>query len=126
MLSENIERIRELIKANDTNELKSILDQLHPADIAELCDELEQEEAQYIYMLLEDETAADVIVELDDEARKEILETTPSETIAKRLDYMDTDDAVELMRDLDENKGGNPFAHRRHRAGRRYSRSSEI
>lgn len=111
MLSENIERIRELIKANDTNELKSILDQLHPADIAELCDELEQEEAQYIYMLLEDETAADVIVELDDEARKEILETTPSETIAKRLDYMDTDDAVELMRDLDENKQEEVLSH---------------
>lgn len=111
MLSENIERIRELIKANDTNELKSILDQLHPADIAELCDELEQEEAQYIYMLLEDETAADVIVELDDEARKEILETTPSETIAKRLDYMDTDDAVELMRDLDENKQEEILSH---------------
>ena len=37
--------------------------------------------------------------------RKEFLELLPSETIAKRfVDYMDTDDAVDLMRELDEDK----------------------
>ena len=51
----------------------------------------------------------------------------PSETIAKRfVDYMDTDDAVDLMRDLDEDKQKKSFAHRRHRTGRRHRGPLEI
>ena len=52
----------------------------------------------------------------------------PSETIAKRfVDYMDTDDAVDLMRELDEDKQEEVlFAHRGHRTGRRHRRLVEI
>lgn len=111
MIIEDLDNIKRLIKDNDSENVKKLLDQLHPADIAELCDELDVEEAKYIYQLLGDETAADVIVEMDDDSRKELLETTPSETIAKRLDYMDTDDAVELIRELDEDKQEEILSH---------------
>ena len=43
---------------------------------------------------------------------KEFLEMIPSETIAKRfVDYMDTDDAVDLMRELDEDKQEEVLSH---------------
>ena len=43
---------------------------------------------------------------------KEFLELLPSETIAKRfVDYMDTDDAVDLMRELDEDKQEEILSH---------------
>ena len=87
--------------------LKSFLSNLHPADIAELCDDLNPEEARFVYRLLNNETAADVLVEMDEDVRKEFLEMIPSETIAKRfVDYMDTDDAVDLMRDLGRRQAG--------------------
>ena len=57
-------------------------------------------------------TAADVLVEMDEDVRKEFLEILPSETIAKRfVDYMDTDDAVDLMRELDEEKQEEVLSH---------------
>ena len=105
MNEEYIDNVKHLIEQKDADKVKDLLVDLHPADIAELCDDLNPEEARFVYRLLNNETAADVLVEMDEDVRKEFLEMIPSETIAKRfVDYMDTDDAVDLMRDLDEDK----------------------
>ncbi|WP_071147109.1 magnesium transporter [Bacteroides ihuae] len=112
MNEEYIDNVKALIGQKEADKVKELLIDLHPADIAELCNEINTEEAIFIYRLLDNETAADVLVEMDEEARKEFLEILPSETIAKRfLDYMDTDDAVELMRDLDEDKQEEILSH---------------
>ena len=58
------------------------------------------------------EIAADVLVEMDEDIRKDFLELLPSATIAKRfIDHMDTDDAVDLMRDLDTEKQSEILSH---------------
>lgn len=108
----DIKIIKSLIAGNKDNELKDLLFKLHPADIAELCDELEQDEALTLYRLLDGETAADVLTEMDEDRRKDFLDDLPSETIAKKfVDNMDTDDAVDLLRDLDEDKQEEILAH---------------
>jgi len=112
MNKEYIDRIKECIDQKEDVGLKALLQDLHPADIAELCNDLDLEEARFIYRLLDNETAADVLVEMDEDARKEFLEVLPSETIAKRfVDYMDTDDAVDVMRELDEDKQEEVLSH---------------
>ena len=73
------------------------------ADIAELYQQLNLDEAEYIYMLLDGEKAADVLLELDEDDREKMLKQLPSEVIAKQfIDYMDSDDAVDLIREMDE------------------------
>ena len=102
---EYIELIDLLIADKKSDELKLRLAELHPADIAELCDDMSIEDARYIYHLLDGEEAADVLIEMDEDARNELLEEVPSETIARKfIDYMDTDDAVYIIRDMDEDK----------------------
>ena len=112
MNEEYIDNVKHLIEQKDADKVKELLVDLHPADIAELCDDPNPEEARFVYRLLNNETAADVLVEMDEDVRKEFLEMIPSETIAKRfVDYMDTDDAVDLMRDLDEDKQEEILSH---------------
>ena len=102
MNNDEIKNVIELIEKKDSEQLKGILNELHPADIAELCDELDAEDARSIYLLLDNEKAADVLIEMDEDARKKFLDILPSETIAKRfVDYMDTDDAVDIIREMD-------------------------
>ena len=109
---EYIDNVKELIEQKDADEVKNRLIDLHPADIAELCNDLNPEEARFVYRLLDNETAADVLVEMDEESRKKFLELLPPETIAKKfVDYMDTDDAVDLMRELDEEKQEEILSH---------------
>ena len=112
MNDDYIKRVAELIGQKEADQVKAMLIDLHPADIAELCDDLTLDEARFVYRLLDNETAADVLVEMDEDRRKQFLEILPSETIAKRfVDYMDTDDAVDIMRELDEEKQEEVLSH---------------
>ena len=110
--AELIREVESLIQAQNSDELKMTLAEMHPADIAELAEELSADEARYIYRLLDNETAADVLVEMDDDERNELLENIPSETIARKfIDSMDTDDAVDIIRDMDEEKKEEVLSH---------------
>ena len=112
MNSEDIKLVTELIEKKDSDQLKEVIKDLHPADIAELCNELDAEDARFIYLLLDNETAADVLIEMDEDARKKFLEILPPETIAKRfVDYMDSDDAVDIIREMDEDKQEEVLSH---------------
>lgn len=112
MEKEFLDNIIEIIENQDAAKLKSILDDMHPADIAELCDLLNVEDARFIYHQLDNETAADVLVEMDEDNRKRLLDELPSEVIAKKfIDNMETDDAVDIIQDLDEEKQEEVLAH---------------
>ena len=52
----DFDQILKLIEQKDANAVKELLSDLHPADIAELCDELDVEEARFVYMQLDNET----------------------------------------------------------------------
>jgi len=82
-----------------------MLESLHPADIAEIYDELSIEEATYLYLLLDPEKASDVLVELEENDREKFLNSLPSEVIASQfIDHMESDDAADVIGDLDEEK----------------------
>ncbi len=103
LTKEYIENLRHIIEAKDDVQAKKLLEELYPADIAELYKDLSLQEAIYLYLLMDGEKAADVLMELDEEDRHKLLKELPNELIAKRfVDNMDTDDAVDLMRELDE------------------------
>ena len=99
---EYLEHIRKGIHDNDIDQARKELKELHPADIAELYQNLDLEEAEYLYKLLDEDTAADVLMELDEDDRRKLLDAMPAEQIAKQIDHLDTDDAVDLIQQLDE------------------------
>ena len=105
MSNELINSIRELIEQKASVLLQEKLGKMHPADIAEICNELTEEEAHFLYRQLDNEKAAEALTEMDEDMRNDLLEDLPSEVVAKRfVNYMDTDDAVEIIRDMDEEK----------------------
>ncbi|MDE5912377.1 MAG: magnesium transporter, partial [Muribaculaceae bacterium] len=99
---EYLEQIRSIIEQGDIASARRELDSLHPADIAELYQDLDLEQAEFLYKLLDEETAADVLMELDEDDRKKLLDNMPNEVIAKQIDHMDTDDAVDIIQELDK------------------------
>ncbi len=112
MTKEYIDTLKELISNKDSVLLQESLSKLHPADIAEICSELDIEDARFLYRQLDNEKAADALTEMDEDLRKELLEELPSEAIAKRyVNYMDADDAVEIIRDMDEEQKEEVLAH---------------
>ena len=109
---EYIERIRKIIADKDTAAAKAELSELHPADIAELYQALDLQEAEYLYELLDDDTAADVLMELDEEERRKLLEDMPAEDIARQvLEHLVTDDAVDIIQEMDEDEREEILSH---------------
>ena len=99
---ESLENIREIIRNKDQDQARVVLAELHPADIAALYQDLDLDEAEFLYRLLDSEKAADVLMELDEDERAKLLEGMSSESIARQLEYLDTDDAVDLVQELDK------------------------
>ena len=100
---EDIEQIKELIDAGDRAAILPQIADMHPADIAELFQELNLKQAEWFFELIPDrEKKADVLMELDEEDRKRLLEGMDPEQIGHFIDLLDTDDAVDLIQELDE------------------------
>ena len=100
---ENIEIIRELVENKNSTELLKILKELHPADIAEVMEDLSTEEAKFIYLLLDGEKASDVLIEIPDSDRRRFLKVLPPDFIASKfIEHMDSDDAADVVAELDE------------------------
>lgn len=107
-----LERVRHIIETRDEAAARKLLDELHPADIAELYQDLDLDEAEYLYRFLDGDKAADVIMELDEDDRKKLLHDMEPEDIARQyIDHLDTDDAVDLIQQLDEEERDEIISH---------------
>ena len=100
---DNIELLKDLVDNKNNKKVSEILESLHPADIAELMEDLSVEEAKFIYLLLDGEKASDVLMEIPDNDRKRFLKVLPPEFIASKfIDHMDSDDAADIVAELDD------------------------
>jgi magnesium transporter len=102
---EYLDFLKNLIDNENTNEIKSILNELHPADIAEIMENLSMDEAKLLYLLLEGDAASDVLLEIPEEDRKRFLAELPAHIIARQyIEYMDSDDAADVLGELPDEK----------------------
>jgi magnesium transporter len=76
------------------------LAQLHPADLAEIMEELSPAERQGIIDSLDEETAAEAIAELDKRLQTQVLEKLHPEKAADILEEMSPDEAADLIASL--------------------------
>lgn len=75
---------------------------MYAPDIASIINQLNVQQAAFIYGLLDDETAPNVLLELDDDKREDLLATFSSKQIAEQLEEMDSDDAADVIAELPE------------------------
>lgn len=107
-----ISEIRDIISRRDEALAHAELEQMHPADIAELYQALDLEEAEFLYNLLDEDTRADVLMELDEEDRRKLLADMPAKEIATQvIDHLDSDEAVDLIQELDEDDRDEILSH---------------
>jgi len=102
LTTDYLELLRSAIAEKNDHYLNEILNDLYAADIAEIFNQLEFEEAKYLYDLLPEETTAEVLPELDEEMREHLLASLSTKEIAEQLDNMDSDDAADVINELPE------------------------
>lgn len=108
---EYLERIRRIADERNREGAVAELQDLHPADIAELYENLDVPQMEFLQELLDEEKAADVLMALDEDDRLKLLNDMPAEEIAKQIENLDTDDAVDLIQQLDEGEREEILSH---------------
>lgn len=88
------------IDEKNTAFLNKQLHDLYPQDIAIIINQLNLDQAAYLYEILDDDVAPIVLLELDDDKREELLATFSSKEIAEQIDNMDSDDAADVISEL--------------------------
>jgi magnesium transporter len=101
---EYFDHLRTDIELGDAEAVTRALDELYPADIAEVINELDLHEAKFVYNLLDKDTAADVLVEMEEEVRERFLASLSTEQIAREIDNLETDDAADVIAELPESR----------------------
>jgi sporulation protein YlmC with PRC-barrel domain/CBS domain-containing protein len=76
------------------------LAKLHPADIADIVEDLAPDEREAVFRTLDEDVAAETLEEVDPEIQKSIVESLDSERAAGILEEMDPDAAADLLGDL--------------------------
>jgi CBS domain-containing protein len=77
---------------------------LHPADIADILEQLHPLERNALINSLPVETAADAVSEADEDVQREIIEQLAPEKAADILEEMEPDDAADIVQDLSGSK----------------------
>lgn len=100
LTKELLDEIRGRISLADSDFVDQFILPLHPADIAEIIDEVNNEEAKFIYARLDEILQADVLNELDEDTREKFIISFDSKQIAIQLEKLDSDDAVDILGEL--------------------------
>ena len=101
---ELITELEQLIQSKNDQQLEVLLNDLHHADIAEILDELDFDEATYIFKVLDSEKTAEILLELEDDLREKILSRLSPKEIAEELDELETNDAADIIAELSQSK----------------------
>jgi magnesium transporter len=87
------------LRLNISNRL---LEDMHPADLADIVEELSPEDRESIFENIDSEVAADALTEVDPDIQASILESLETETAADIVEEMSPDHAADALSELGE------------------------
>ena len=101
VFEEMIERIDELHSTRNISELKKYLNDINPADIAQLLEEFEDERKRvFLFRLLAKENAADTFVEFDGDTQENLIRAFSDSELREVLDEIYIDDAADIIEEM--------------------------
>lgn len=93
--------IEAALDTEDEGELRALVKPLHPADVADLFEQVSSERRAQLAVALGSDLNAEVLAELNDWVRDEVVGELPAAQVAEAVSEMDTDDAVALIEELE-------------------------
>ncbi|WP_269514015.1 magnesium transporter [Brevundimonas subvibrioides] len=99
-----VEKVVDAADDGDGLRLRSLLEDLHPADVADLMGFLTAEHRGVVVLWLPPDLLAETLPELDDGIREEVLERVAPGTLAEALQELDSDDAAAVVEDLEDDQ----------------------
>ncbi|MBD1395842.1 magnesium transporter [Pontibacter sp. JH31] len=94
---EYIDQVEEAIARDDKAFILETMADMYPADITTVLYELDANESKYVLDLLPPEVGSEILSDLDYDIRTDFLQYFTSEEVARYVNLMDSDDAVDIL-----------------------------
>jgi len=101
---EFVARVVAALDGEEPKAVRALTRDLHAADLADLLESLGREDRVRLISALGRTFDVEALVELDESARDDLMEALPNEVIASAINKLDTDDALYLIEDLEEDE----------------------
>jgi magnesium transporter len=95
-----IEQVEESLDQERVDDLRTLLEDVHPSDIAILVDHLEDDRKAKLLLLLDDEVAADVLLKVDAESLDHILTALSTQEMSQLVAQMEPNEATDVIAEL--------------------------
>jgi magnesium transporter len=102
--TDDIEKIEEIIHQEKWEQLKPLLAELHPADIADIIDNAPSNSREEIFSILNDDIKSDVLAELQDSSGSDVAEALTDSELSNIVSDMAPDDAADVLGDLPDER----------------------
>jgi CBS domain-containing protein len=89
----------------------SRLAEMHPADLADILEELSRDEQKSVIESLDDETAAQAMAEISTKMQIALLESIPADRAADIVEEMPPDEAADVLQELGPETSAQVLAH---------------
>jgi len=96
--------LRAAIEAGEVAVIDALMEPLHPADIADLLEQVSAGERAAWLVLWSRGIDGDVLSELDWGLREEVIGLLPPGVVARAVRELDSDDIVDILEDLDDDQ----------------------
>jgi len=96
--------VLDAVEAQDAASLNTLLDPLHPADIADLLEQITLRDRTALLTLWKGGMDGEVLSELDDNLREEVIDSLAPTELAEAVRELESDDVVDLIEDLEDDQ----------------------
>ena len=100
---ESMELVLELLENRQYKELKTELENMHPVDIAEILEELDEKQVLLIFRLLCKDEAAETFTEMNSDMQEMLINALTDSEIKEVMDEMYLDDTVDVLEEMPAN-----------------------
>jgi len=96
-----VDAVLAAVEAGDHDALVAVLEPLHPADIADILEQISRPERRALVTLWGGELDGAVLSELEEGVRDEIVAELPDDVLSQAVQELETDDVVYLAEDME-------------------------
>ena len=94
--------IKNLVSKKNISSLESLLDDLHPADIADILESLPVQKRLVLWDLVKSANEGDILIEVSDSVRQTLIADMDSTELLAAAEQLETDEIADIAPDLPE------------------------
>lgn len=99
---QRLEKLSQAIDAGSLDQLKKLLNAMHPAEIAHFLESTPISRRHYIWDLVNKDYEGEVLIELSEEVRANLVDDMESEELLETVKNLEVDDIADLLQSLPE------------------------